>query len=121
MISRTLRHGDSGDDVKLVQEFLKNHGYYTGPIDGKFGPGQGFLNSVKAFQKDHELAVDGVIGPATRARIIELMVAPKPADDTATMEYWKDMYSLQAGVVKELQAEVERVKNLAKEIIGKGV
>lgn len=119
MLTRTLRHGDSGDDVRLVQEFLKARGYYTGPVDGKFGPGQGFQSAVKAFQKDQGLAVDGVIGPATRTRVIEMMVeAPKPVDDTTTVEYWKDMYSLQAGVVKELQAEVERTKNLAREIIG---
>ena len=115
MLTRTLRHGDSGDDVRLVQEFLKARGYYTGPVDGKFGPGQGFQSAVKAFQKDQGLAVDGVIGPATRTRVIEMMVeAPKPVDDTTTVEYWKDMYSLQAGVVKELQAEVERTKNLAR-------
>ena len=119
LLTRTLRHGDSGEDVKLVQEFLKARDYYTGPIDGKFGPGQGFLNAVIAFQKAENLEPDGVIGAKTRARIIEMMLeAPKPVDDTSTVEYWKDMYSLQAGVVNDLHVEIERVQNLAREIIG---
>jgi N-acetylmuramoyl-L-alanine amidase len=77
LLNRTLRHGMSGEDVELVQRFLKNLGYYSGPIDGSFGPGQGFLNAVKAFQQAEGLQVDGVVGPATRARIIEMMLEPK--------------------------------------------
>ena len=119
LLTRTLRRGDSGEDVKLVQEFLKARGYYAGPIDGKFGPGTGFFNSVIAFQKAENLEPDGVIGAKTRAKIIEMMLeAPKPVDDTSTVEYWKDMYSLQAGVVNDLHVEIERVQNLAREIIG---
>lgn len=74
MVYRTLRHGMSGEDVEFVQRFLEVRGYYPGPIDGKFGPGQGFLNSVKAFQGAEGLAVDGVIGPATRAKIVDILL-----------------------------------------------
>lgn len=74
MFQRTIRFGDSGDDVGQVQRFLKNRGLYTGPIDNKFGPGQGFLNAVKAFQKAENLEVDGIIGPKTQARIVELLL-----------------------------------------------
>lgn len=38
--------------------------YYTGAIDGKFGPGTD--RAVRDFQGDHGLAVDGVAGPNTR-------------------------------------------------------
>ena len=71
---RVIRFGDSGEDVGQVQRFLKNRGLYTGPIDNKFGPGQGFLNAVKAFQKAEKLEVDGIIGPKTQARIVELLL-----------------------------------------------
>ncbi|NLC43674.1 MAG: hypothetical protein GX783_05270 [Clostridiales bacterium] len=112
MLTRTLRHGDSGEDVKLVQEFLKARGYYTGPIDGKFGPGKGFLNAVIAFQKAENLEnPNGNIGPITRARIIEMMLeVPKPVDDPQVKE-------LQAKVAS-LEVELARVQNLAREIIG---
>lgn len=112
MLSRTLRHGDSGEDVKLVQEFLKARGYYTGPIDGKFGPGQGFLNAVKAFQKAEGLEVDGVIGPATRARIIEMMIeAPKPVGDPEKEKLLQDEVNKQKAELKKLQDELTYIRN----------
>lgn len=86
MLSRTLRHGMTGEDVGLVQEFLKNLGYYTGPVDKSFGPGQGFLNAVKAFQAAEGLDPDGSIGILTRTRIIELMLAPKETKREAELE-----------------------------------
>lgn len=87
MLKRTLRFGDSGEDVKLVQEFLKNHGYYNGDIDGKFGPGTGFQNAVIAFQKAEKLEnPNGNIGPITRARIIEMMLQPKGVEKIVEVE-----------------------------------
>jgi len=111
LLNRTLRHGMEGEDVKLVQEFLKNLGYYTGPIDSKFGPGQGFLNSVKAFQKAEKLEVDGVIGPATRARIIEIMLEGKVVEKIIE----KESPALKKKV-EELEAELKRYKDFFKEL-----
>ena len=87
MFQRTIRFGMEGPDVGVVQRLLKALGYYTGPIDEKFGPGQGFLNSVKAFQKAERLAVDGVIGPKTQARMLEIMLqrVEQPIEDTKTI------------------------------------
>ena len=79
MLSRTLKHGMEGEDVGLVQQFLKNLGYYTGAVDNKFGPGKGFLNAVIAFQKAEGLEPDGNIGAKTRARLIEMMLQPSNA------------------------------------------
>ena len=67
MLTRTLRTGFWGCEAGPVKAVLR------GPIDGKFGPGQGFLNAVIAFQKAENLEPDGVIGAKTRARIIEMM------------------------------------------------
>jgi outer membrane protein OmpA-like peptidoglycan-associated protein len=41
--------------------------YYTGAIDGKFGPATD--RAVRDFQGDHGLAVDGVAGPDTRREL----------------------------------------------------
>src|SRR5690554_209932 len=52
LITRTLKFGMTGEDVGRVQKLLKDLGYYDGPIDNSYGPGQGFANAVKAFQKN---------------------------------------------------------------------
>ena len=46
-----------------IQKALKSAGYYQGAIDGRIGPGT--KDAVKAFQKDHGLGADGVVGRQT--------------------------------------------------------
>ena len=60
-----LRKGDSGEDVKELQMFLISKGYSCGAsgADGDFG--EGTYKAVCAFQRDHGLDVDGIVGPAT--------------------------------------------------------
>lgn len=50
-----------------VQEALKSAGYYDGAIDGKLGSGS--QRAIKAFQKDHGLESDGIIGQKTWAEL----------------------------------------------------
>lgn len=61
----TIRKGSTGDDVVFCQECLIKLGYDLSPYgaDGKFG--NKTVTAVKAFQKDHNLATDGVVGPMT--------------------------------------------------------
>lgn len=61
----TLRFGSKGEDVKVLQQKLKDLGYDIGRtgIDGKFGLRT--AAAVKAFQKDKKLKVDGIVGKAT--------------------------------------------------------
>lgn len=59
----TLRSGMYGPAVARVQETLKELGFYTGPLDGVFGPGT--ETAVMDFQRSVQLADDGVVGPAT--------------------------------------------------------
>lgn len=53
----------SKQDVKLVQQKLKNWGYYTGSIDGIYGPKT--ISAVKYFQRRNGLVVDGIVGNKT--------------------------------------------------------
>ena len=46
-----------------VQKALKAAGYYDGAIDGKLGSGS--QRAIKAFQKDHDLQSDGIVGKMT--------------------------------------------------------
>lgn len=58
---RTLEQGMSGQDVRVLQDFLTRAGLTT-PIGGDFGPIT--LSNVKKFEKQNRLAVDGVVDAA---------------------------------------------------------
>jgi peptidoglycan hydrolase-like protein with peptidoglycan-binding domain len=57
---RTLKQGMTGQDVRVLQDYLTRAGVPT-PVDGAFGPST--LDGVKRFQREQGLAVDGVVGP----------------------------------------------------------
>ncbi|HHW11028.1 MAG TPA: spore cortex-lytic enzyme [Firmicutes bacterium] len=59
----TLWPGSQGTTVRNLQTRLKAWGYYTGPIDGVYGPQT--TQAVRLFQSRNGLKVDGVAGPAT--------------------------------------------------------
>jgi peptidoglycan hydrolase-like protein with peptidoglycan-binding domain len=58
-----LREGASGEEVKELQQRLKDKGFNPGPIDGIFGPST--LQAVISFQKYNDLDPDGIVGPLT--------------------------------------------------------
>lgn len=63
MYTNSIKRGDSGSEVRLWQEFLKNLGYYSGELDGVFGH-QTHI-STKSFQSNTGLISDGIVGPNT--------------------------------------------------------
>lgn len=58
-----LRKGDNGVFVLEMQTQLAAHRYFLGDKDGKFGSRT--LGAVVAFQADHALKADGVVGEKT--------------------------------------------------------
>lgn len=60
---RTLRRGDSGPSVKVLQNALIGRGYNVGAVDGQFGPKT--EQQVICFQKGAGLSADGIVGPKT--------------------------------------------------------
>lgn len=54
---------------KDIQRALRQAGYYSGAIDGVFGPLT--EKAVKNFQRDHGLKVDGITGPVTRRALVD--------------------------------------------------
>ncbi|MFJ6717465.1 peptidoglycan-binding protein [Streptomyces sp. NPDC091259] len=62
----TLRYGDSGPDVKRLQQLLAGQGLYRGKPDGKYG--KSTEDAVSQFQWYNDITEDpwGVYGPATR-------------------------------------------------------
>lgn len=58
-----MKAGDSGDEVKSLQEALAAEGLYAGPIDGNYSAE--VAGAIKEYQRRRGLAADGIAGPAT--------------------------------------------------------
>lgn len=56
--------GVSADQLQLA---LKRAGFYQGALDGKIGLKT--KEAIKAFQRDNDLAVDGIVGRGTWAKL----------------------------------------------------
>lgn len=71
MTLKTLRKGNEGDGVVMLQKLLIEHGEKLPKYgaDGDFGGET--LRAVKSFQKKHGLVVDGIVGPKTWAELMK--------------------------------------------------
>lgn len=59
-----LEKGESGDEIKVLQQHLKDTLFYNGKIDGIFG--DDVYAAVVQFQKAAGLQSDGIVGEATK-------------------------------------------------------
>ena len=59
------RLGSRGEEVRKIQQRLKNWGYYLGSVDGIYGTQT--QNAVKYFQRKNGLTADGIAGKNTLA------------------------------------------------------
>ena len=57
---KRLTSGNSGEGVTMLQNVLKDLGFYTQAVDGVYGPST--VAAVKAFQKANNLTIDGIAG-----------------------------------------------------------
>jgi hypothetical protein len=64
----TLKPGDQGTQVKVLQRALAHLGYAVGKIDGSYGPAT--KTAVQRFQTAAKLTADGIFGTATRAALV---------------------------------------------------
>jgi len=74
-----LRNGSSGEQVKLIQEYLSKLSIIypsipTITVDGEFG--NATENAVKAFQRLMGLKEDGIVGPNTWNSLTDLCFGP---------------------------------------------
>lgn len=72
--------------VFAYQQRLRDLGYDPGPIDGRYGPMT--QRAVRDFQADNGLAVDGAMGPRTRAAIDAAYGAPAATSGLGG-KFWK--------------------------------
>lgn len=74
--SATLKVGSTGQDVQELQGRLTFLGYYNGEIDGVFGSKT--KGAVTWFQWKFGLKSDGVVGAATKKKLVDATKAWKP-------------------------------------------
>lgn len=67
---RMVDRGMSGADVTVLQAILVARGYTVNAVNGVFD--ESTDKAVRKFQTDHGLAVDGVVGPKTWAKLLEV-------------------------------------------------
>ena len=71
VFKRTMKVGMKGTDVGVLQQILKDKGYFpsTQKITSYFGSIT--KESVETFQKEHALVADGIVGKLTQAALIK--------------------------------------------------
>jgi peptidoglycan hydrolase-like protein with peptidoglycan-binding domain len=69
----TLKPGDRGAQVKILQRALKRLGYPPGAIDGVYGPST--QRALASFQRAAKLTADGILGPKTLAALAQAVSA----------------------------------------------
>jgi len=62
-----LQRGDEGINVERLQNALQDEGHYAGPVDGRYSAA--VETSIKAFQAENSLTVDGIAGPVTMQKL----------------------------------------------------
>lgn len=100
-----LQKGSTGLAVIKLQNTLISKGYSCGSsgADGDFG--QGTYNAVCAFQRDHGLEVDGIVGPNTWAAL-----------EINSLSTWTSSVTGEPGIEKFINVAKEELKKGFKEI-----
>ena len=120
----TYRKGMSGAGVSGLQALLTQAGYPCEPT-GSYD--EITIAQVKAFQRAHQLTVDGVAGPLTQARLKEVLAAELPeepeepeepetesqeptAAEAAPAEEWQELLGLARELADKARALYERLE-----------
>jgi hypothetical protein len=65
----------SGDSVRDAQQVLKDKGFYSGAVDGIYGPMT--RKAVRSYQEQQNLTADGRLGPQTLSSLGVKEATPK--------------------------------------------
>jgi len=115
--TRTLKLGDTGEDVRNLQKFLNTKGYTIATVGAGspnnestyFGPAT--ARALAEFQKANSLPPVGLLGPLTLALLNNTPTVPNTTPSTNTSTYTRNL---------ELGSTGEDVRNLQKFLNSKG-
>lgn len=82
-INTELKKGSTNDYVTIVQNKLKQLGYYTASIDGSYGDKS--ITSVKSYQKNKGLVVDGIVGTLTYNSLLSATKSSSGGSSSSTV------------------------------------
>ena len=112
-----VQYGDINLYVKKAQQLLVEKGYSIGAAgaDGDFG--NDTLTAVRKFQKDNNLTVDGIVGPATWEKLLKINSNDQETPDDTIEEIDTSNYPLvklysQGTYVRKLQQKLVELKYL---------
>ncbi len=89
----------TSSQVKTVQTKLKNWGYYSGSVDGIYGPKT--KAAVISFQKKNGLTADGIVGAKTAAALGMSLKSSSATSKTSN----NDLYLLAKCIYAEARGE----------------
>lgn len=106
-----LKKRDRGAEVTELQKTLKNIGYYSNEITGIYD--QTTFDSVKKFQADKGLKVDGIVGSRT------LIALKKSSQNYQSQEFAKAPTTAKKEVTKVVTTEKKETKESTKVVTAK--
>ena len=101
--AEVLKSGSTGTLVKTVQTKLKNWGYYTGVVDGIYGPKT--VAAVKYFQRVNGLCEDGIVGAKTAAAMGITLTSSSTISSAGGSYSSSDSYLLAKCIYAEARGE----------------
>ncbi len=104
-----LQNGSKGEDVKVIQQRLKDLNYLNGTVDGSFG--KGTEAAVRAFQGQAGLSVTGIVDQTTYDVLLasEAPEAPAAAKVYTAAELYKKFEANKIAAKGELSGTVIEV------------
>ena len=93
-----IKKGSQGDGVVAIQEMLKDLGYNTGKVDGKYGSNT--EAAIKKFQKDNGLKADGIVGNQSLTAL-KTMTSVKNAPESEKAWAKESISSIKTGGIKD--------------------
>jgi peptidoglycan hydrolase-like protein with peptidoglycan-binding domain len=104
-----LKNGSKGENVKKVQQMLRELGYGIGSagVDGIFG--KDTENAVKKFQKDWGLSVDGIVGNQTLESLKALSNLRNAPDFVDKKQYMEDLIKK----IPQGKADFSKIKDVS--------
>lgn len=105
----TVRQGSRGEIVTQLQTFLAKTGSSL-QIDGIFGSGT--RSAVQAFQRKYGLDVDGIVGPKTWTKLLEVAGNIKIPDATTPKKYTLKIPDLTEAEMNELLKKYPKAEKI---------